>query len=86
MMITRRGFVGQVAALATVSSLHSQENTRNEWGGPVVDCHHHLRRTLDAIFCILIVQDCGYGSFALLGGSIYVSTWDARLFAFGLKR
>ena len=48
MMITRRGFVGQVAALATVSSLHSQENTRSEWGGPVVDCHHHMRRTLEA--------------------------------------
>jgi uncharacterized protein len=48
MIITRRGFVGQVAALATVSSLHSQENTGNEWGGPVVDCHHHLRRTLEA--------------------------------------
>src|SRR3954454_22361924 len=48
MTITRRGFVGQVAALATVSPLHGQENARNEWGGPVVDCHHHLRRTLEA--------------------------------------
>src|SRR5437764_13655780 len=48
MMITRRGFVGGMAALATVSSLHSQENTGNEWGGPVVDCHHHLRRTAEA--------------------------------------
>ncbi|MBZ5618635.1 MAG: amidohydrolase family protein [Acidobacteriia bacterium] len=37
-----------MAAIATVSSVYSQDPSRNEWGGPVVDCHHHLRRTLEA--------------------------------------
>jgi predicted TIM-barrel fold metal-dependent hydrolase len=28
--------------------LVAQEELRSQWGGPVVDCHHHLRRTPEA--------------------------------------
>ncbi len=51
MNITRREFVSQMAAWAAVSSLGTQgtqDVSPGEWGGPVVDCHHHLRRTTDA--------------------------------------
>jgi hypothetical protein len=53
MIVSRRGFVRKIAALASVSSLYSQklysQNAGlNKWGGPVVDCHHHLRRTAEA--------------------------------------
>jgi uncharacterized protein len=47
-MISRRAFIENIAAVAAVLPLQSQETARGEWGGPVVDCHHHLRRTLDA--------------------------------------
>ncbi len=47
-MFDRRGFVQHLAACATAASLQGQETTRNEWGGPVVDCHHHMRRTPEA--------------------------------------
>ena len=48
MVTIRRAFLKNVTALASVSSLYSQDSSRNEWGGPVVDCHHHLRRTAEA--------------------------------------
>ncbi len=47
-MISRRGFIKNVAAITASASLHGQDSSRNEWGGPVVDCHHHLRRTQEA--------------------------------------
>src|SRR5205823_2835126 len=79
MMITRRGFVGQVAALATVSSLHSQENTRSDWGGPVVDCHHHMRRTLEAN--LLHLDGCGMSSAMMLArdnSSEQIAAWRTQ--------
>ena len=48
MLNNRRRFLKNVAALASVSSLRGQSPSPNEWGGPVVDCHHHLRRTSEA--------------------------------------
>src|SRR5438477_11924518 len=48
MVASRRTFLKGVAAVASVSSLHGQDPLGSEWGGPVVDCHHHLRRTLEA--------------------------------------
>ena len=48
MTLSRRAFVRNAAALASISSLRSQDSGRSEWGGPVVDCHHHLRRTPEA--------------------------------------
>lgn len=46
--VSRRGFVRQLAACAAAASLYGQETTSKEWGGPVVDCHHHIRRTPEA--------------------------------------
>ncbi|HEV2447315.1 MAG TPA: amidohydrolase family protein [Candidatus Sulfopaludibacter sp.] len=48
MAISRRAFLTNAAALASLSSLRGQDSGRSEWGGPVVDCHHHLRRTPEA--------------------------------------
>jgi predicted TIM-barrel fold metal-dependent hydrolase len=48
MRISRRKFAQTLAAIAPMSFLHAQSATSNEWGGPVVDCHHHLRRTPEA--------------------------------------
>jgi predicted TIM-barrel fold metal-dependent hydrolase len=46
MQITRRQF-GQAIAGAASAQLFAQTGG-GEWGGPVVDCHHHARRTLEA--------------------------------------
>ena len=48
MVNNRRGFLKNVAALASLWSLRGQSPSPGEWGGPVVDCHHHLRRTPEA--------------------------------------
>jgi len=45
MILSRRAFVKKAAVFAAASTLRSQDASQNEWGGPVVDCHHHLRRT-----------------------------------------
>src|SRR5262245_39287263 len=47
MNISRRTFTQTLAAVAPLSTLTAQ-GTTNEWGGPIVDCHHHLRRTPEA--------------------------------------
>jgi len=44
MKITRRQFAYGIAASATLN-MNAQTS---EWGGPVVDCHYHPRRTLEA--------------------------------------
>jgi uncharacterized protein len=44
MVINRRAFIHGLAAAATSLPLLGQD----EWGGPVVDCHHHIRRTPEA--------------------------------------
>ena len=44
--MNRREFVQAVAGLAAVGA--SAQTASNEWGGPVVDCHHHPRRTPEA--------------------------------------
>jgi predicted TIM-barrel fold metal-dependent hydrolase len=46
MQITRRQF-GQAIAGAASAQLFAQTGGV-EWGGPIVDCHHHARRTLEA--------------------------------------
>jgi predicted TIM-barrel fold metal-dependent hydrolase len=42
----RRTFARTLAAVIPAARVRSQ--TGNPWGGPVVDCHHHLRRTLES--------------------------------------
>ena len=46
MELNRRELIGSLVALAA-PGLNGQE-TKSEWGGPVVDCHHHPRRTPEA--------------------------------------
>ena len=48
MVMHRRAFIRNVAAVASALPLVGQEAPHSEWGGPVVDCHHHLRRTPDS--------------------------------------
>jgi len=48
MVINRRVFIQQVTAVASALPLAGQEPPRGEWGGPIVDCHHHFRRTPEA--------------------------------------
>jgi predicted TIM-barrel fold metal-dependent hydrolase len=48
MVMHRRAFIRNVAAVASALPIVGQETARSEWGGPVVDCHHHLRRTPEA--------------------------------------
>lgn len=46
--MNRRAFLRNVGAIASALPLAAQESSPGEWGGPVVDCHHHLRRTPEA--------------------------------------
>lgn len=48
MVTNRRVFIQSMAAAASALPLVGQEASQREWGGPVVDCHHHLRRTPEA--------------------------------------
>jgi predicted TIM-barrel fold metal-dependent hydrolase len=47
-MVNRRTFIQNLAAAASALPLAAQETPLSEWSGPVVDCHHHLRRTPEA--------------------------------------
>lgn len=42
-VISRREFLGTVAAAAVVPALRAQEQAGAEWGSPVFDLHHHMR-------------------------------------------
>ena len=42
-MITRREFLGTVAAAAVVPAFRFQPSPAGEWGSPVFDLHHHMR-------------------------------------------
>ena len=46
--MNRRVFIQSMAAAASALPLVAQQASLREWGGPVVDCHHHLRRTAEA--------------------------------------
>jgi uncharacterized protein len=48
MVTNRRVFIQTMAAAASTLPLLGQKTAGEEWGGPVVDCHHHLRRTPEA--------------------------------------
>jgi predicted TIM-barrel fold metal-dependent hydrolase len=48
MVMNRRAFIENMTAVASALPLLGQEAPRSEWGGPVVDCHHHFRRTPEA--------------------------------------
>jgi hypothetical protein len=47
--MTRRDFTGALAGMLPAAVLYGQGTTAsNEWGGPIVDCHHHMRRSAEA--------------------------------------
>lgn len=48
MTINRRIFIQSMAVGAAALPLLAQDAPANEWGGPVVDCHHHMRQTPEA--------------------------------------
>lgn len=48
MVMNRRAFIKELGTVASALPLVAQQEPRSEWGGPVVDCHHHLRRTPEA--------------------------------------
>src|SRR5215831_7281593 len=48
MVMHRRAFIKEIGTVAYALPLVAQQEPRSEWGGPVVDCHHHLRRTPEA--------------------------------------
>ena len=47
-MMTRRTFIETAAAAAALPLLGIQTPSAGEWGSPVFDLHHHLRRTPEA--------------------------------------
>ena len=55
MTITRRHFGRGLAAALPFATACAQD--KPDWGGPVVDCHHHLRRTPEAN--IVHLDGCG---------------------------
>ena len=63
-MINRRQFLKSTAAFAAFSTLHPQTSPTNEWGGPVLDIHSHLRQGLDANF--VHMEGCGVTNAVLL--------------------
>ncbi len=61
--ITRRDFARLMAA-APLASLAAQEPMEDLWGGPVVDCHHHLRRAPEQN--IVHLNGCGVSNAMML--------------------
>jgi predicted TIM-barrel fold metal-dependent hydrolase len=60
--MNRRQFTQAIAGALSAPSLRAQPS--NPWGGPVVDCHHHLRRTLEAN--IVHLDGCGVSNAMVL--------------------
>lgn len=62
-MLNRRQFTQALAALPALNSVASAQGAP-EWGNPIVDCHHHLRRTPEANIAHL--DGCGVSNFMAL--------------------
>src|SRR4051794_23378832 len=61
--MTRRTFSHLIAA----ASLAAQQAMEDLWGGPVVDCHHHLRRAPEQN--IEHLNGCGVSNAMMLAGA-----------------
>lgn len=57
MTINRRQFTQAIGAVLPAFSLGAQTSSPDLWGGPVVDCHHHLRQPAEAN--IVHLDGCG---------------------------
>src|SRR5262245_47449173 len=62
--MNRRQFLGMAAAAAACVYSRAIEATQNEWGGPVLDIHSHLRQGLDANMTHM--EGCGVTDAVLL--------------------
>src|SRR5215471_12666865 len=60
----RRQFLGMAAAAAACAYSRALATAQNEWGGPVLDIHSHLRQGLDANMTHM--QGCGVTDAVLL--------------------
>ncbi len=65
--ISRRGFLGTLAAAAAVAPHLQAQTSAPDWGGPVMDTHLHLRPGLDA--CMTHMKGCGVSHAVLLAGA-----------------
>jgi uncharacterized protein len=65
--MNRRQFIGLTVAAAACSYSRSLAATQNEWGGPVLDIHSHLRQGPDANMTHM--QGCGVTDAVLLARS-----------------
>lgn len=64
MTINRRQFAQAIGAMLPAFRMEGQASAQNLWGGPVVDCHHHLRRTPEAN--ITHLDGCGVSNAVVL--------------------
>ncbi len=62
--MNRRQFLGAAIAAAAVSNARAMAAAQNEWGGPVLDIHFHLRQGLDAN--MVHMEGCGVTNAVLL--------------------
>jgi predicted TIM-barrel fold metal-dependent hydrolase len=62
MQANRRAFLQSLAAVTL--PLAAQPQTNDLWGGPVVDCHHHLRRPIENN--IVHLDGCGVSNAMIL--------------------
>ncbi|MBI4910411.1 MAG: amidohydrolase family protein [Acidobacteria bacterium] len=75
--MNRRLFARTMLAAAPSATLLSQD--KPDWGGPVVDCHHHLRRTAEAN--VVHLDGCGVSNaMALARGNsaAEIAAWDKQ--------
>ena len=72
MTMNRRQFAQGIAG-AFAASLHAQNQSNSEWGGPIVDCHHHPRRTAEANTAHL--DGAGISNAMLLARANYVDSF-----------
>jgi len=64
MKLNRRQFAQTLGAALPAAGLLAQGPAGNLWGGPVVDCHHHMRRTAEAN--IVHLDGCGVSNAMIL--------------------
>ncbi|HEX5084640.1 MAG TPA: amidohydrolase family protein [Blastocatellia bacterium] len=62
--MNRRQFLGMAAAAVACSCSRAVAGAQNEWGGPVLDIHSHLRQGLDANLAHM--EGCGVTDAVLL--------------------
>lgn len=65
--VDRRQVLRTIASAATMAVPTLAAPGDDDWGGPVVDCHHHFRRPLEANTSHL--DGCGVSNAVLLAGA-----------------